>query len=247
MFCGVCEDLIGEIKRFAAQVLLAADDDCEQERLTFAVSEGLGFVVEERRQDREVMFVTEKVDRGPVTPVVTATGTVNPVKTVLVGTYVSGPILEIDVDFNSPVTQGQRLAKIDPGPFQMKVRQAAANVASVRARAEKARADLDLKRRNLARARELARRETLAESALDLAQSEVAQAEAQLALDRAAVRQAEAGLEEALDSYEGALNSLLRGLVRRGLLTGHLDDLWFGRHAGAQLLQSIDNDPFTRL
>ena len=51
-------------------------------------------------------YVTETLDRGPVTATVTATGTVNPVTTVQVGTYVSGPIIAIDVDFNSRVQQG---------------------------------------------------------------------------------------------------------------------------------------------
>jgi len=142
-------------------------------------------------------LVTESVDRGPIEAVVTATGTVNPVKTVLVGTYVSGPIRAIDVDFNSAVTQGQRLAKIDPAPFQMKLQQAEANLASARAKVSKSRADLTLKRRNLARSSELARQDMLAPSALDIADSDVAQAEAQLALDEAAVQQAAAGVEEA--------------------------------------------------
>ncbi|RIK89365.1 MAG: hypothetical protein DCC71_25990, partial [Proteobacteria bacterium] len=91
-------------------------------------------------------FVTEPVDRGPVEVSVTATGTVNPVTTVQVGTYVSGPILEIYVDFNSPVQQGQPVAKIDPRPFQVKVQQAEANLANAKARVAKARADLALKR-----------------------------------------------------------------------------------------------------
>jgi len=142
-------------------------------------------------------IVTEQVDRGPIEAVVTATGTVNPVKTVLVGTYVSGPIRAIDVDFNSQVTKGQRLAKIDPAPFQMKLRQAEAALASAHAKVAKSRADLTLKRRTLARSQELAREDLLAPSALDTATSDVAQAEAQLALDEAAVQQSEASVEEA--------------------------------------------------
>src|SRR5262245_18112981 len=66
-------------------------------------------------------YVTEAVERGSITTVVTATGTVNPVTSVQVGTYVSGPIIAIDVDFNSPVHKGQRVAQIDPAQFQVKV------------------------------------------------------------------------------------------------------------------------------
>ena len=59
-------------------------------------------------------YVTEAVGRGSIKSVVTATGTVNPVTSVQVGTYVSGPIRAIYADFNSPVTKGQLVAKIDP-------------------------------------------------------------------------------------------------------------------------------------
>jgi HlyD family secretion protein len=142
-------------------------------------------------------IVSEPVDRGPITAVVAATGVVNPVKTVLVGSYVSGPIRAIDVDFNTPVRQGQRMAKIDPAQFQMKVRQFEAGLAIARARVDKSQADLVRKQRDLARSQELARRDLLPQSALDAARSDVDQARAQLALDEAGVRQAEAGLAEA--------------------------------------------------
>src|SRR6266436_5760129 len=66
-------------------------------------------------------LVTTAVDRGPIEQTVNATGTVNPVSTVQVGTYVSGPIQAIDVNFNSPVKKDQRVAKIDPAPFAVKV------------------------------------------------------------------------------------------------------------------------------
>ncbi len=106
-------------------------------------------------QDSDGGYVTEAVARGAITSTVTATGTVNPVTTVQVGTYVSGPIRAIDVDFNSPVKKGQRVAKIDPAPFQVKVLQAEANLANARAKVEKDRADLTLKKLTLERNREL--------------------------------------------------------------------------------------------
>src|SRR5437867_13040916 len=85
-------------------------------------------------------YVTMPVERGPITARVTATGTVNPVKTVQVGTYVSGPIQAIAVDFNTPVRRGQLLAKIDPRPFEGKVGGGAAALAKARARPEQDRA-----------------------------------------------------------------------------------------------------------
>lgn len=52
-------------------------------------------------------WVTSPVEKGPIVATVTATGTVNPVKSVTIGTYVSGPIQDIFVDYNSPVRKGR--------------------------------------------------------------------------------------------------------------------------------------------
>src|ERR1035437_690338 len=77
----------------------------------------------DRRQDG---YVTEPVSRGAIAAVVSATGPLNPVKSVQVGTYVSGPIKQLYADFNSAVKEGQLVAKIDPRPFQVKVLEAEA-------------------------------------------------------------------------------------------------------------------------
>ncbi|MBH0193536.1 MAG: biotin/lipoyl-binding protein, partial [Nitrospira sp.] len=77
-----------------------------------------------------VRYITMPVDRGPITAIVTATGTVNPVVSVLVGSQVSGKISQLFSDFNSVVTQGQTLAQIDPQPFKARVSQARAAVKS---------------------------------------------------------------------------------------------------------------------
>ena len=145
----------------------------------------------------DVRFRTEAVSRGPLVSSVTATGTVNPVKTVQVGTYVSGPVQAIDVDFNSPVRQGQRVAKIDPRPFQLRVDQAQAGLANARARADKARADLRYKQTNLGRTRSLAGDGIVSRDTLDTIASGVEQARAEVALQEAALQQAQAQLEEA--------------------------------------------------
>lgn len=142
-------------------------------------------------------YVTETVARGPVTAAVTATGTVNPVTTVQVGTYVSGPVIAVDVDFNSPVKKGQRVAKIDPASFLVKVQSAEANLANARAQVVKSRADLTLKKLTVDRNRELRGRDLVAQIDLDTAQSNYDQAVAQVALDSAGVQQAEASLQDA--------------------------------------------------
>ena len=142
-------------------------------------------------------YVTTAVDRGPIEQTVNATGTVNPVSTVQVGTYVSGPIQAIDVNFNSPVKKGQRVAKIDPAPFAVKVREAEASLKNAQAKVVGDRADTRLKKLLLERNRTLLARNLVAQNDLDTAETANEQASAQLALDQAGVAQAEASLEEA--------------------------------------------------
>jgi len=149
-----------------------------------------------RRGDGET-YETAVVDRGPITATVTATGTVNPVSSVQVGTYVSGPIQAIYADFNTPIRRGQLLAKIDPRPFQVKVDAARADLANARAKLVKDRADAALKATTLRRQRELAAGGIVAQSDLDVAESQAQQARAQLELDAAEIRSAEAKLKEA--------------------------------------------------
>jgi len=142
-------------------------------------------------------WITATVERGPITATVLATGTVNPVTTVQVGTYVSGPITAIFADFNSPVSKGQRVAKIDPSPFAVKVQRAEANLVNAKAQVAKARADLDLKRLTLERNAELRRRDLISQNDLDTARSNYDQALAQVGVGEAAIKQAEAELAEA--------------------------------------------------
>ena len=156
-----------------------------------------GFALCSAGGDGERGYVTETVDRGEIAASVTATGVVNPVKTVQVGTYVSGPIQAIDVGFNSPVTKGQRIAKIDPAPFAVKVREAEANLQNVKAKVGGDQADLKLKKLLLERNRVLLQRNLIAQNDVDTAETTYQWAVAQLALDQAAVAQSQASLDEA--------------------------------------------------
>jgi HlyD family secretion protein len=104
-------------------------------------------------------YFTAKVEKGDVSQVVQATGTINPVITVAVGSVVSGNVVKINVDFNSQVKKGDLIAQIDPVPFQMKVAQAeadyqnsVANVASLEAQIETARANVANAKANIAKA-----------------------------------------------------------------------------------------------
>lgn len=157
----------------------------------------LAYLFWPRGRSEAPALVTSVVERGPLTATVTATGTVNPVETVQVGTYVSGPIQDILADYNTPVKRGQLLAKIDPRPFQMKVDGAEADVANARARVAKARADRDLKATNLRRAQQLVAQGIVSRSEFDAASSDAKQAEAQIALEEAALASSEAKLQDA--------------------------------------------------
>src|SRR5262249_42320025 len=99
-------------------------------------------------------FVTAEVTRGDIVRSVTATGTVNPVITVQVGSYVSGPIVQLFVDFNSPVKAGQLMAKIDPRPFAAQVALSTAALANAKAQLQKDRANLEYQRITYQRDRE---------------------------------------------------------------------------------------------
>ena len=116
-------------------------------------------------------YLTAEVTRGPIVRAVIATGTVNPVTTVQVGTYVSGPIQAIYADFNAPVKAGQLIAKIDPRPYQVKVEEATAAVANARAQLGKDTADLAYKKLTFERDRQLWEAETISQDVLDTARS----------------------------------------------------------------------------
>src|SRR5256885_7597857 len=79
-------------------------------------------------------FRAAKVERGPLTATVSATGTLNPVITVQVGSQVSGQIKELFADFNSQVKKDQLIARIDPEIFQTRVNQAQADLEAAEAK-----------------------------------------------------------------------------------------------------------------
>jgi HlyD family secretion protein len=166
--------------------------------VVIAAAAAAGYAYWSRNQgDGTGGYVTELIARGSIQSIVTATGTLNPVTSVQVGTYVSGPIRAIYADFNSRVTKGELVAKIDPAPFQVKVAEADANLANARAKVDKDRADLVFKKLTLERNRELLRKDLISQNDVDTAKSNYDQALAQLALDQAGVQQAQAALDEA--------------------------------------------------
>lgn len=144
-----------------------------------------------------VRYVTVAVERGPIVAEVTATGRVDPRTSVEVGSYVSGPILRVEADFNERVSAGQRLAQIDPRTFEGKVAHAKADLALAQARVERAAAALELEQSKLRRSESLAGKAVVSSEELEIARSNERQAEAELAVARAEVERARATLAEA--------------------------------------------------
>src|SRR5215831_20770262 len=96
----------------------------------------IAFIVRHLRDNGAATYQTATVTRGPITQAVTATGTLNPVVNVQVGSQVSGNIAKLFVDFNSEVKAGQTVAQIDPMLFQAAVTQAEGDLASAQAALE---------------------------------------------------------------------------------------------------------------
>ncbi len=146
--------------------------------LIAAFAAGIFFYV--NRDGKKAVYKTEKISRGEVKSVVTATGTVNAVTTVSVGTQVSGTIRTLFADFNSPVKKGQLLAQIDPATFRAQVDQARANLLSAQANLEKAGVAVVDARRTYERNKELFSQNFIARSDLDTAETALHAAQAQL-------------------------------------------------------------------
>jgi HlyD family secretion protein len=145
----------------------------------------------------KLQFETAKVEKGKIVAKVTASGTLNAVVTVQVGSQVSGRIAALHADFNSPVKKGQLLAKIDPALFQASVDQARANLAAAQGNLAKAKFQAADARRQATRQKELAARKLNAQADLDTALANADAAEAQVAASEGQVAQARAALKSA--------------------------------------------------
>jgi HlyD family secretion protein len=167
-----------------------------------AIGAGVGAYVV-RRGSAEIQVMTAPATRGDVIDSVGATGTLQAVTTVLVGSQVSGNISWLGADFNSIVKKGQVIARVEPSVFDAQLQQARANLAQTRANLTKAQSDLERTKVQLtdaqqkyARAKELAARQLLPQSELDAAKVAVDTAEATLASQAATVTQAHAGVAQ---------------------------------------------------
>src|SRR5204863_4632098 len=128
-------------------------------------------VLRQCRNGGAAHYQAAMMTRGPGTQAVTATGTLNPVINVQVGSQVSGNIAKLFADFNSQVKAGQVVAQIDPALFQATVTQAEGDLAS-------AQAGLELAKVNATRTQDLFARKTSSQADLDQAMANLHTAEA---------------------------------------------------------------------
>ena len=173
-----------------------------------------GYVYLNGDQREPVRYKTAKIERGTVTQAVTATGTINPVTTVQVGSQVSGIIKHLYADFNSVVKVGQVMAQIDPAPFNTAVTQMEANLQNAMGNLARARADLSLQKLNFDRAKALYAKQLNAQQDVDNARTAYETSEANLQIAEAQVKQARAQLDTAKVNLEyTTIHSPVNGIV----------------------------------
>jgi len=148
---------------------------------------GLGVWYFRRDHKDTLQYETAVVEPGNLIHLVTATGTLNPVTNVTVGCQVSGQISKLFADYNSPVTNGQLIAQINPRTYQAQVEQASADLAS-------AKANLELQQVETARDAQLFTNKLISGSDYDTAVATLHEAEATVQIKQAALDTAGANL-----------------------------------------------------
>ena len=169
--------------------------------ILIAAALALIFLVVINAKANGIKYETRKVRRCTITEVVEASGTINPVNTVSVGSTVSGLIKEIYVDFNSVVKKGQILAQIDPANFQASVDQATAQINNAQANLANTQAVMEMSRKTYNRYKNLYAKNFIAKSELD-------QAESDYYANLAKVNSAKAQISQAQATYNTAMTNL---------------------------------------
>ncbi len=147
-------------------------------------------------------YVTVPAKKDTIVEVVEASGTVNPVNTVDIGSQVSGMIKEIYVDYNSKVTKGQLLAQIDPSLFQAQVDKARGDLIAARSNKAKIEAMLAYDKKNYERYKKLYTKNYVAKSEVDLAEATYKSDLAQVAAAQGSINQAQATLNNNLTNLK---------------------------------------------
>ncbi|MBE6445349.1 MAG: efflux RND transporter periplasmic adaptor subunit [Alphaproteobacteria bacterium] len=165
-----------------------------------------------KKDERE--YITQKIEKGEITQKITASGIINPISTINIGTQVSGTIAEIFVDYNTPVTEGQLLAQIDPALFEATVAQRKASLDIAKAEVAVVENDIVYYQKHLNRIKKLNTSKYSTDKELETAQRDYDNAVVQKALKQAQVLQAEAALSQAeIDLRYTKIISPVNGIV----------------------------------
>jgi HlyD family secretion protein len=212
------------MKRLAVLVVLVA-----------AAAAGGWYWYQSRNGDAEVKYRLAKVERGPIAAVVVASGTLNAVTTVQVGSQISGQVKEIFADFNTSVKKDQVIARIDPATFELRVNQARADldaaegaVAVARSGLAAQQAELGRVKVNLAEAqRDFERKKSLVEknyisgaeldkalTVLDSTREQLKAVQAQLKVNQAQISSARAAVKQRESLLKQAQVDLERTIIR---------------------------------
>ena len=146
----------------------------------------------------KVRYQTQKLEKCTITDVVEASGTINPVNTVSVGSTVSGLMKAIYVDYNSEVKKGQLLAQIDPANFQASVDQNRAQINNAEANLAKLNAEMVMAQKTYNRYKNLYNKNFVARSELDQAESDYLAKKASIGAQQASIAQARANYKTAM-------------------------------------------------
>lgn len=159
-------------------------------------------------------YRTGKVDRGPIAVTITATGTLQAVTTVQVGTQISGIVQKLFVDFNDRVEEGQAVAQLDPNLLQVRLSQDKAALSRTEANLTRLQVDLADAERKLARQKELFAQKVASQNDLDTAQVTLETAKAQVAVAQAEVMQSRAAISSSeINLRNATITSPISGVV----------------------------------
>jgi HlyD family secretion protein len=165
--------------------------------LVVLVAAGITYYIRVDVSAAPTQLTFDAVSRGDVVATVEATGTLQPLDTVQVGTQVSGTIASIGTDFNQLVKRGQVLATLDPAIFQTQIDQAKATVIRLESEVERAQVQYEDAALKLKRAEQLAAEQLLAQQEVDTARSTARVAQTALTGAKAQLNQAQAALTQA--------------------------------------------------
>jgi len=149
------------------------------------------------KKNNKVQYIKAPVELRTITQIVEATGTIQPINTVSIGSQVSGLINEIYVDYNSEVEKGQLLARIDTSLFEAQLNQSLANINNAKATLAKNQAILAYDEKTYNRYKNLYARNLVSKNDLDSAESAYKSDLAQVAAAKAAIMQAQANYDTA--------------------------------------------------